>query len=268
MQNLERFKEDLTALDREGALLLTALQHEHGGQRYVTALEEACGDNWPKFKDTLPTFDRSYQSWYTEALALIKQLLPDRANDFVSQYEKPRSRKEITFANYHIEDCLQGLRVTRSFDQGLVVGPSAAIPRMEQQLAIVRAAKRRFDSSLFDIRQMVQADLFDTELDAAGSLLKNGYLRAAGVLAGVILEKHLQQVCSSHNITISKRHPTIGDLGEALKQSSVIETPDWRFVQHLADIRNLCGHKRPDEPTQEQVKDLLNGVARIIKSVF
>lgn len=37
-----------------------------------------------------------------------------------------------------------------------------------QQQAILNAVKQRFESSLFDIKQLVQADLFDSELDAAG----------------------------------------------------------------------------------------------------
>ena len=44
---------------------------------------------------------------------------------------------------------------------------------------------------MFDIRQLVQADLFDSELDAADELGKKKFTRAAGALAGVVLERHL-----------------------------------------------------------------------------
>jgi hypothetical protein len=54
----------------------------------------------------------------------------------------------------------------------------------QQQLAILKAVKARFESSLFDIRQLVQSDLFDSELDAAKELAKHGFARAAGALAG------------------------------------------------------------------------------------
>src|SRR6266700_1134803 len=125
--------------------------------------------NLDRFKDDfikeLPRFSEKYQRWYSEAIALLRQLLPDRVPDFIRHYEKPKGRKDITNENYRIEDYLQGLNLTRGMEK--IVGPDAAIPHIQQQLAIVEAAQARFDSSLFDIRQLVQADLLDSELVAA-----------------------------------------------------------------------------------------------------
>ena len=81
------------------------------------------------------------------------------------------------------------------FDVFLKNSIKSAIILFECQLGIVKSAQRRFESSLFDIQKIVRADLFDSEIDAARKLLKNGFLRAAGALAGVVLEKHLEQVC-------------------------------------------------------------------------
>ena len=149
-----------------------------------------------------------------------------------------------------------------------VVGPDAAIPRLQQQVAFVNAAKTRFESSLFDIRQLLQADLFDSELEAADHLLKNKFARAAGALGGVVLEKHLGEVCSSHQVTLRKKDPTISDLNDALKAASVIETAQWRFIQHLGDLRNLCDHDKKVEPTVEQVQELITGVAKVTKTIL
>ena len=55
-----------------------------------------------------------------------------------------------------------------------------------QQVHILSAVENRFESSLFDMRQLVQADLFDSELDAAKQLLQNGFNRASGAMAGVV----------------------------------------------------------------------------------
>jgi hypothetical protein len=128
--------------------------------------------------------------------------------------------------------------------------------------------KARFESSLFDIRQLVQADLFDSELDAAKELAKNKFTRAAGALAGVILERHLAQVCDNHGIKVAKKAPGISDLNNTLKEAGVIDVPQWRFVQHLADIRNLCDHNKKMDPTAEQVNDLMAGVMKITKTLF
>lgn len=109
-------------------------------------------------------------------------------------------------------------------------------------MAILKSVQSRFESSLFDIRQLAQADLFDSELDAAKELAKNKFSRAAGALAGVVLERHLAEVCDNHAIKIAKKAPAISDLNDALKGADVIDIPTWRSVQHLADIRNLCDH--------------------------
>ena len=66
------------------------------------------------------------------------------------------------------------------------------------------SCKARFESSLFEIRQFVQADLLDSELDAAKELSKHTFTRAAGAVTGVALEKHLAQVCDNHAIKNKK----------------------------------------------------------------
>ena len=198
-QNLEStYKEELDRLIAQGGRLELAMNHECYPERIETALG--------KKAKKLPNFRSEYQTWYSEAKALIRQLLPDRLADFTRHYEKPKPRKDITFENYRIEDFLQGLSVTRSYDQHEVAGPSAAIPHFQQQLAIVNAVSSRFESSLYDIRQLVQADLFDSELAAAAELLKRGFVRASGAVAGVVLEKHLGQVMENHSVTTRKKH--------------------------------------------------------------
>jgi len=86
--------------------------------------------------------------------------------------------------------------------------------------------------------------------------------------AGVVLEAHLQRVATNHSVSISKKDPTISDLNDPLKAASVYDTPTWRKIQHLADLRNLCDHKKSREPTETEVRDLIAGVASIVKTVF
>jgi hypothetical protein len=268
ISNLEKYKKDIESLAKKGHSLILALSYQQDKAGFESAIKQQLGDRTAAYIKGLPSFGDDYQGWYSEAKALIRQLLPDRVEDFARLYEKPKSRKEITYENYSIEDALQSLNVTRGYLKEKVVGPDAAIGRIQQQVAIVEAAKARFESSLFDIRQLLQADLFDSEIDAAIHLLKNKFARAAGALGGVVLEKHLGEVCSSHNVALRKKDPAISDLNDALKSSGVIDTAQWRFVQHLGDIRNLCDHSKTMEPTGEQVKDLLDGIAKVTKTIF
>lgn len=265
--NLDRFKTDLASLIKRGDQLLWAMVYSCDKAACEQAMKEAHGDKAASKIEELPDFNAVYQSWYSEALALLRQVLPDRVDDFVRHYQKPKGRKSIDYENYRIEDYLQDLRVTRGYQKETVVDRSAALPQFQQQLAIVHAAQFRFSSSLFEIRQLVQADVLDSEVEAAELLARHKFIRAAGAMAGVVIEKHLAQVCNDHAINVPKKHPTIADLNDALKLGGVVDLPQWRFVQHLADIRNLCDHGRT-EPTPDQVADLLQGTKKIIKTVF
>lgn len=263
--NLDRYRRDLDRLISNGDDLAVSMALQFLPKE--TALKFLGLKEPPK---GLPSFLSGYQAWYSEAKALIRQLLPDRLEDFVRHYEKPKSRKALDNETYRIDDCLQGLQRDRSpfgyTDDS--ISQRAAIPHFQQQVAILKSAKARFESSLFDIRQLVQADLFDSELSAAEGLVKNGFVRPAGALAGVVLEKHLAQVCENHQAKITKKNPTISDFNDALKGADIIEMSVWRFVQHLGDIRNKCDHGKTSEPTKDDVNDLIEGVAKITKTVF
>ena len=151
---LDRYKKDLDILLSKGGQLYNAIQNECYPQEFARSVKESLGDKAEEFIHALPLFKEEYQPWYSEAKALVRQLLPDRLSDFTRYYEKPKSRRIISFENYTIEDYLQGLNVGRGLDT--VVGPDAAIPRFNQQMSIVKSIRDRFQSTLFDIRQMAQ----------------------------------------------------------------------------------------------------------------
>lgn len=144
--NLERYKKDLDKLISNGNMLFNAIQFECYPEQFEEQAKKIFKDkfkeNFPELKKNLLSFKDNYQSWYSESLAIIKFLLPDRVNDFTKLYEKPKNRKEITYGNYVIEDYLQGLTVTRGWEKEKVVGPEAAIPQFRQQLKILEAAQK------------------------------------------------------------------------------------------------------------------------------
>lgn len=146
--------------------------------------------------------------------------------------------------------------------------PKHGISPMYQQYNMVAGLLGRFASTLYDIKTLLHADLLDDELQQAEELNKNGFQRGAGVLAGVVLEGHLAAVCDRHGVAIRKKDPAISDLNDALKAASVTDVIQWRFVQHLGDLRNKCGHKKAVEPTKEEVTELIDGVRRMTKTLL
>jgi hypothetical protein len=212
----------------------------------------------------------NYEKWYTKSLNVLQQLAPERIKDFQQLYKLERRKDAVDFATYTISDYLIGLRVHRG--SVAIIGDSQAFQafaiKFRNQIGIISSLIDSLDSILYNIQGVLQAELFDTELEAAEELLKNGHIRSSGVLAGVSLEAHLETICNKHSVKITKKNPTISTYNDELKDASVYDIPQWRFIQHLGDLRNKCAHKGTNEPTKQDAQDLIDGVKKVIKTVF
>jgi len=233
--NIEKYKKDIDSLIKKGEKILLHLKNSRDL-------------NW---------FRKEYEIWYSGSLSLIKIVLPNRAADFERYYYQKG------------EGCLKDCIVYKSeYDNFLKDTAEEASILFENQLGIVKSIKERFESSLFDIRQLIQNDLFDSELDTARELNKKGFMRGAGAIAGVVLEAHLAQVSENHKIKITKKNPTINDYNQKLYENDVIELKDFKFIQYLASLRNLCDHKKKKEPIREDIEELIKGVDKITKTIL
>lgn len=255
--NLSKLKKDLEKLVKTGNELLSDF------------LEVGEDKGGTKKSKKASKFFSGYQEWFSEALEVVRQILPNRIVEFETLYSQDK-RKELNNLTYGVQDWLLGRRSGVNDLTGKKVFDdfAAAVMKFQNQVQILESAKVRFKSTLFDIQQIVRADLFDSELDAAKELLKNGFLRGAGATAGVVLEKHLEQVCFSHNIIIKSKHPTIMTYNDALKNKNILDVPTWRFIQRLGDLRNLCDHSKDTEPKKEEVHELIEGIGKVTKTVF
>jgi len=226
-------------------------------------------------------FLKNYQPWYSEAQAFVSQILPYRLEEFSSLYEGENDKKGGHFEDYSIRDFFLGKAAphhssmsvgsshgVKSFGGGKKFDEwKPVLSRFKIQLGIVQAGKSRLQSSLFDIQTLVQADLFDSELEAAQEFLKNGFIRPAGVLAGIVLEKHLSQVAENHNIQTKKKGKTVAAFNDALKEAGILDTAKWRQISFLGDVRNKCAHANEKEPIMDEVEDLISIAARLLKTL-
>lgn len=202
-------------------------------------------------------FRAGYQIWYTRALAVVKQLIPERLDELTRLYYD----KDVTYTIAHYLRCGYSTYTARDARVG-------ANNRFLQQYRILESAQTRLDDILTNIYGLVQAEILDSELDAATELWRAGHIRAAGTIACVVLERHLAKVCSSRGLTTRKKKPTLSDWNDILKDANVYDIPTWRRIQHFIDIRNLCAHPGDREPTKEEVGELVRGVERITKTIF
>jgi len=216
------------------------------------------------------TFGKRYQSWYSRATKIVELLGVDRLDEFVSYYRIDPKRKTPRQDTYVIQDYVtcRGDPLGGYPDrQPLWDIHTTTAVRVTNQLQILNSLKSRLGTVLADVKGHIQADIEDEELAVASQLLRIN-LRAAGAVAGVVLEGHLQRVAANHGISVTNKSPTISDLNEPLKKAGIYDVPTWRKTQCLGDIRNLCDHKKAQEPTQDQVTELIAGVGSIVKAIF
>lgn len=250
----DRIGKELDALATEGGSLVAMLAEAKAGQA----------------KTTFNHFDFSakYQHWYTRALPVVKALAPDRLREFVNYYEADPKRKSVEITNYRLQDFLAGFQPTPDHFTGKVPYDREVVAQVAayNQLMILRALTSRLDSVLANLESRIATEVQDAGLASARQLLKVSP-RAAGALAGVVLEDHLQRVAAKRGVKIVKKDPTIAEVNDPLKAAQVYDQPTWRRIQFLADIRNLCSHKKSQEPTEPQVQELLDGTAWVVANI-
>jgi hypothetical protein len=214
------------------------------------------------------TFGERYQYWYSSALKLVELLGQDRLVEFRSYYDIDSKRKSYSAGTYVIQDYVKGNAASTDYmDRPNWDIHTVVAIRLTNQSQILSSLKSRLGNVLSDVKGHLLAEIEDQELAVAERLLKIN-LRAAGAVAGVVLEAHLQRVAANHSVRIAKKDPTISDLNDPLKNAGVYDIPMWRKIQHLADVRNLCDHKKSRDPTDPEVRDLIADVAAIVKTVF
>lgn len=211
-------------------------------------------------------FPYAYQRWYTRALRVVEILAPDRYHEFKAYYEIDPKRKSLGYGTYVVQDYLKGV-APNSYTHPNFDIRAQALTCFFNQLTILHSLTERVDSVLANIDARLLSEMQDAELQTAKVLLKVS-LRAAGSLAGVVIENHLQKVARNHGISIHKKNPTISDLNDPLKNGAVFDVPTWRKVSYFADIRNICSHKKDVEPSREQVIELIDGANWLIKNIF
>lgn len=229
---------------------------ELGSEGYKLATEFNAGEA----KD----FHGAYQIWYSKAIKAVAALATDRYVEFKGYYEIDPKRKSFSFDTYVIQDFMKGVSPTFFSKENV---KNQVITCFFNQLTILGSLEVRIDSVISNIESELYAELQDSELVIATQLAKISP-RAAGALMGVVIEGHLQKVAIAHSVKIPKKHPTIADLNDPLKAAGVIDVPGWRKISFLADLRNLCSHKKDIEPTKEQAEELIQGAEWLTKNIF
>lgn len=133
--------------------------------------------------------------------------------------------------------------------------------RLKRLRAIFLATKEDFEGGyLVSYRNLIQAEVFTSELEQAEELLKSGYATAAAVIAGVVLETTLRDLCSAHEL----EHGSLNKMNDDLAKAGAYNSNQKKRITALAAIRNSAAHGKPEEFTTADVKGMIDDIERFI----
>ncbi|MFA6233748.1 MAG: hypothetical protein WC824_06085 [Bacteroidota bacterium] len=200
-------------------------------------------------------FIRDYHEWYSGALALIEGNMPSRIHEVIALHEGIKGGKHAIIPMIQL---LHSDAMT--FMQQITM--ASCISHMQSVVASIPAY---MDARLYDVELAVAQRYVIDELTEAELLLKSGFVRAAGGMAGVLAERHLKLLCDRHHPPIKyAKSAGISKLNDLLKDGSVYDVAQWRKVQWMGDIRNGCDHAQTTEPRKVDVRDLISEVGKFV----
>jgi len=137
--------------------------------------------------------------------------------------------------------------------------------QLKRMKAVFLAAKEDFEGGYINsLRNLVQAEVFSNELEQAEELLGRGYATAAAVIAGVVLETALRDLCSINGI----EHGSINKMNDDLAKTGAYNANQKKQITSLSAIRNSAAHGKPEEFTKDQVKGMIDDVQRFLVAHF
>lgn len=127
--------------------------------------------------------------------------------------------------------------------------------------AVFLAAKEDYEGGyLRALRNLVQAGVFASELEQAEELLASGYYAAAAVIAGVVLETKLRQLCEDRALPGGKLDKMNADLAKADVYNRLVQ----KQITALADIRNSAAHGETGSFEPNDVANMLRDVRNLL----
>lgn len=198
-------------------------------------------------------FQSNYQTWYTKAIASVQSLAPMRLTDFKRFY--------INYIQGIIVNEERLTEITKS--EWYTDTTSNAF---YQQISILKAIIDSIDNVLCNINNLIYTELSNSDLESARGFFNSNCFRAAGSIAGIVLERHLKMVSLNHG-RIDKKCPTISDYSNHLLYKQVIDFTDSKAIERLGTLRNLCCHDKGREPRKDEVDELIRGIERVIANI-
>ena len=90
--------------------------------------------------------------------------------------------------------------------------------------------------------------------------MNSGYTTAAAVVAGVVLETGLRELCADNGFATGKLEKMNADLAKAGVYNKLVQ----KQITALADIRNSAAHGKPEQFGKEDVANMIRDVQKFL----
>jgi hypothetical protein len=168
----------------------------------------------------------------------------------------------VKVRNLLIKACGQESEHFKSFSTAEMKLPFEDSPgQFNRVRSVFLAAKEDFEGGyLSSVRNLIQAEVFSTELEQANELLTAGYHVAAAVICGAVLETNLRTLCEAQGLDLGRLDKMNADLAKAGQYNSLVQ----KRITALAGIRNSAAHGKATEFSDKDVRAMIEDVERLV----
>ncbi|QLC51117.1 hypothetical protein HWN40_13255 [Methanolobus zinderi] len=199
---------------------------------------------------------RKYEIWYEICRMVVQEYLGNEETGkyelFCKQYKKIKDLIKLSTPNSE-KECL----INNFMDY------------FDIQVNILYTIKPIVSLRKNNYKKLVSADLLNSELDGAEILYEKDFVRPAGIIAGIVLERYLKTLCELNEIELDSKD-TLYPMAQKLRKSDKVPYFDlaiFKSIDHLATLRNKCAHPK-EEPKKHEVRELIDKTKKITFMAF
>ena len=256
MSDLEKIKNKIQLLINGSNEFINVLKENCYNLTYQKTVKEVQGGFNLDFNGVtvemkyLPTeFFTFYRKWFATSKAIIEANYDmESLNEFIQSY--------VTISkicsNSHIS----------------ISSQAALENRIRHQIDILQSLPAYLDGKIYNLELSIANTLMGDELKEARLLHSKKFYRAAGALAGVVLERHLKFRFDNSNPKIKySEKATLGQLIKKAVENNFFDETALLKLKYLNNIRIKCDHDKKDEPKEQEISDLINHTDRFVNFI-
>ncbi len=261
----KKIKEELDALILDGRYIHFAGANEYDNNMFKNATEikqKTLSEAVKKIKNP----KRYYHAWYNKSCEMVRIFSPRRLEEFEAFYTGSKHIKKIE----DLDSMTAG--ITHCFQELPITPDNKKIKRLikfnvclNMQRDILIAIAENFDKDILNLESTIQYGISKSEIDIAKELKENKHFRAAGAIAGVVIEVHLRAVATKRDIQLPI-NPQMKHYNEKLK-GKAYDATITKQIELCSIIRNKCAHASDNPPTDDEINTIISIAEKIIATV-